>query len=170
MNALVRRLAQVYRAATLSSGTSAASLGERVSGSKPGSAHLSFDGDEPVTVRMEKSLARWLDVWEREVEGGVAGVVSADRTSARRKAQTKAVLGEVGLDPTAVAFMYGMTTESVRRLRGRHARDPETGQRVTELRAERVDGKASTRAPLTAPGRAALQRLEERTADGEVGT
>ncbi len=166
--ALLSHFVTVYRAAKFSESTAgAASLGERVSGSKPGSSHLTLGTDLPVSDRLVRSFARWLDVWEREVQGQRPGVPSGDKVSAARKAQSKAILGEVGMDPTAVAFIYGTSTEAVRKLRGRHDRDPDTGQRTSELRVERIDGAPTHRAPLTAPAPAALKRLEERHADGE---
>jgi hypothetical protein len=163
VNDLVRRLAAVYRRATLTSGASAAPLSERVSGSKPGSSLLGFD-ETPLPARFEDALERFLVVWELEVDGlGAETVRDQDKTSAARKAKTRAVLAEVGMDPTAVAFVYGMTTEGVRKLRGRHDRDPETGVRNPELRQQRIDGKPTHQAPLTAPGRFATERLETTT-------
>jgi hypothetical protein len=169
-HSLLRDFARIYGAARLDGGgVKAASLGERITRSKPSSSYLSFGRDRPLEVRMAESFARWLDVWDREVNGGGQRVNEEDTRSAARKAQTKAILGEVGMDPTALAFIYGMTTDGVRKLRGRNGRDPETGQRASQLRAERIDGAPTHRAPLTAPARVAHERLESRHADGEVG-
>jgi hypothetical protein len=163
VNDLVRRLAKLYRDATLTSGASAASLSERVKESKPGASLLGFDED-PLPVRLEDALERFLVVWEEEVAGtGAERVRDQDKTSAARKAKTRAVLADVGMDPTAVAFVHGMTTEGVRKLRGRHGRDPDTGVRLTELRQERVDGEQTHPSPLTAPGRFASERLAHTT-------
>lgn len=169
LNGALRELIDVCRDARMASEGATVSLGERVSGGKSGSAHLEFSKDLPVSVELERTIRRVADVYRQRVGGRQSGVISADKSSAQRKAQTRAILGEVGMDPTAVAFMYGMTTESVRRLRGKHGRDPDTGQHSRALRQERIDGASTQRAPLTAPANAALERLEERRADGEVG-
>jgi hypothetical protein len=168
---LLRDFARIYRAAQLDGGgVKAASLDQRVTGSKPGSSHLSFGSDRPLEIRMVESFARWLDVWEREAEQCPVSVVNdADHRSAAARERKRAILDEVGMDPTALAFVYGMTTESVRKLRGRNGRDPETGQRASQLRAERIDGAPTHRAPLTAPAGTTQRRLEERHVDGELG-
>jgi hypothetical protein len=155
VNDTLKRLIRVYRAATLTSGADAASLTERVSGGKPGSSLLQLGDDLPLHLRMEASIARVVDVYEREVEGKrPPHVAPGDKVSAAAKARTKAILAEVGWDPTAVAFMHGSTTENVEKLRGKYRLDPQTGERVRER-------------PLTAPPRVALRRLEQRHADGE---
>lgn len=170
LNGAIRELIDVARDTRMVSEAAAASLGERVTGSKPGSSHLEFAADLPLSVELERTIKRVSDVYRARLEGGGSGIAKADRTSSATKARTKAILSQLGMDPTAVAFIFDSTTHGVRQLRGRHGRDPDTGQRLTELRAERVDGQPSVLPPLTAPGGAALDQLEQRTADGEVGT
>lgn len=148
----VRDLIRVARDASMLAEGRTSTLSERVSGGKPGSAHLSFGGDLPVVDRLEHSIRRLTEVYAAEVDGtGAERVRSQDKTSAARKAKTRAVLAEVGMDPTAVAFVYGMTTEGVRKARGRAGFDPDTGVRLSELRSERIDGKQTRPTPLTAP-------------------
>lgn len=156
----VRELLEVARVASLlAEGHTTGPLGNRVSGSKAGSAHLTFSRDLPVSERLERTIRRVADVYRAEVEGtGAESVRAQAKTGTARQAKTRAVLGEVGMDATAVAFIHGMTTEGVKKLRGRHDRDPDTGVRAGQLRAERVDGKPTHSAPLTA-----------RPAGGEVG-
>lgn len=162
--------AKLHRFAELTCSTvGAASLSERVTGSKPGSSHLTFADDLPVTDEMQRSLQRWVDVWKRRVQEQSPALPSQDKTSSARKAQTRAILGERGMDPTAVAFIYGVSTEAVKKLRGRNGFDPDTGLRDSELRQERIDGKASKQAPLTAPARAAMDDLESRDKGGDSG-
>ncbi|HEX3241129.1 MAG TPA: hypothetical protein VHR18_13465 [Solirubrobacterales bacterium] len=155
--------ARLHTQAAMRAEGATASLAERVSSSKPGSSHLSFYADLPLSVEMEQSLLRWVQAWEQKVEG---------QTSDARRAQTEAILGERG-DPTAVAFVFGSTTEAVRKLRGRNGRDPDTGQRKGALRQERVDGKPTAQVPLTAPPgtvAAGLEALAAEEATDSVGT
>lgn len=155
------RAAKAYRRAELASEGAVVSYAERIDSGKPGSSHLTFAGDLPLSVEMERFYARAAEYWERRTgatsppEG-----LRADSRSDASKARTRAVLSERGIDPTAAAFIYGMTTQGVRNLRGRHGLDPDTGLRVSELRSERIDGEPSTRVPLTAPPRAAMDTLE----------
>gem|GEM_PF-6790239 len=141
------------------------SLSERVSGSKAGSIGLGFGADVPVSVRMEQSLLRWVGVWEREVEGQNPALRSQDKVSSTRKAKTQAILGEVGMDPTAVAFIYGTTTEAVKKQRGRNGLDPDTGLRKGARRGERVDGKLMVQPPLTAPPESTVAALDARVGE-----
>lgn len=146
------------------------SLSERISGSKPGSGSPRLARDLTVSEELERTIRNVAEVYRRKAEGGTVSVSSTDKTSSARREQNKAVLSEVGMDPTAVAFIYGMTTESVRRLRGRHGRDPDTGEHVSRAGRGKIDGKRLRETPLTAPPAVALERLAEREADGEVGT
>lgn len=153
--------ARLIRRAELAPEASAAALSERVTGSKPGSSHLTFDADLPLAEAMERSLERWVEVWAAQVDQGRT-IAKGDRTSSAAKARQRAILGERGLPAVAVAFTYGMTEHGVMQIRGRHGLDPDTGLRQDELRQQRIDGKPSKRAPLTAPPRAAMDDLEAR--------
>jgi hypothetical protein len=159
----VARLHGKAQLGSYAGGTS--SLAERVSGSKPGSVDLRFGADLPVSVEMERSLLRWIEVWRRKVEGQNPALPSQDKTSSARKAQAQAILGERGMDPTAVAFIYGTTTEAVKKQRGRNGLDPDTGQRKGALNQERIDGKPSRQSPLTAPPSSVLAGLEALAAE-----
>ena len=113
----------------------------------------SFGADPPLSVQMEQALARFVRVWQRrldEARAGANGRSSHDRTSTAKREEDKAILASIGEDPTALAFLYGRTTEGVRKLRRRHGLDPDTGERVK-------------RDTLTAPARAALEAHERRT-------
>jgi hypothetical protein len=110
----------------------------RVSGSKASGSAPTFGTELPDTIRIERSLERFLDVWGAEVEGEHV------RVTTRR-----AILEEVGMDPTRVAFLYGSTTAAVEKLRGRYGRDRKTGVPNRELVRQLVDGDPVRRAPLT---------------------
>lgn len=172
LNGAIRELIAVAASTRMVAEGRTAPLSERITRSKAGSTHLAYVGGElPLSEKLERSVRRLTDVYRREVEGKYPRQLPAqDKVSAARKAQTKAILGEVGMDPTAVAYVHGSTTERVEKLRGKYGRDPKTGQRLTELRAGRIDGAPTHAAPLTAPPRAAQERLEERAADGELGS
>jgi hypothetical protein len=153
-------VAALIRDAEFRAGASAATLSDRVTGSKPGSSHLSFD-ELPLSEAIERSLDRWLQAWRAQAEQGRT-IAKGDRTSAASKARTRAILGERGMDPVSVAFIYGTTERAVQQMRGRNGFDPETGLPERELRQERIDGKASKAAPLTAPARAAMDDIDKR--------
>lgn len=154
----MRELIDVCRGARWSAEGAVSSLSERVSGSKPGSGNPRLARDLTVSEELERTIRNVAETYRGRAEGVSNG------------AQTRAVLDEVGMDPTAVAFIYGMTTESVRRLRGRNGRDPDTGEHVSRAGQGQIDGKRLRETPLTAPAAIAQERLEEREADGEVGT
>ena len=162
--------ARLHRAAEMAAEGGTVGFTERVKGSKPGSSHLSFDDDLPLAVEMERFYRRAVDYWTRRIEGRDApSTFRKDSRSEGKRDQTRAILAERGVDPTAVAFIHGSTTEAVRKLRGRHGFDPATGLREAELRQERIDGKASKQTPLTAPARSAMDDLESRDKGGEHG-
>jgi len=134
---------------------------DRVSGSKAGSDDLYFRGGLPTSVEMERFYRRAADYWARRVEGRDApSTFRKDSRSEGKRDQTRAILAEVGMDATAVAFIYGSTTEAVKKLRGRNGRDPDTGQHQRALQQERIDGKASRQRPLTAPPSEVIAGLE----------
>ncbi len=162
--------ARLHRVAELASEGGTAGLTERVTGSKPGSSHLTFADDLPLSVELERFYRRAAEYWSRRVEGqDLPSAFRKDSRSPAKKEQTRAILAERGVDPTAVAFIHGSSTEAVRKLRGRNGFDPDTGLRETELRQERIDGEASRKTPLTAPARAAMDDLESRDEGGEHG-
>ena len=147
---------KLHRQASLQAEGATTGTGSKVSGSKAGSAELYFrSGDLPLAVELERSFHRYLTYWTERVKAEAEG-----NRSDVRSAQTRAILGEVGMDATTVAFIYGSTTEAVKKLRGRNGRDPDTGQPKRAQRQERVDGKPTNRAPLTAPPGAVLAGLE----------
>lgn len=134
----------------------------KVSGSKAGSSDLYFRADDlPLAVEMERFYRRAADYWERRVERQNApSAFRKDSRSEAKRDQTRAILAEVGVDPTTVAFIYSSTTEAVKKARGRAGLDPNTGQAKRALRQERVDGKPTTTVPLTAPPSAVIAGLE----------
>lgn len=129
--------------------------GPKISRSKAGSSDLHFRGDLPLPVEMERSFQRYVRYWTQRLKAEAEG-----RPSDARRATTRAILAEVGVDPTTVAFVYGSTTEAVRKLRGRNGRDPDTGQHKRAMQSERIDGKPSSRSPLTAPPESVIAGLE----------
>lgn len=166
---LVRRFLRLCSAAALASETRAGSLEERVSCSKPGSSHLTFGDDQPLGVRLLRSFANWLAMWEREVEGRYPQrLPDHDRSSAARKAQTQAILTEVGKHPLDLCSAYWVAPDYVEGLRSRRGLDPLTGERKTVTGRGQIDGRPIHRPTLTAPAHVAQERLEERHADGEV--
>jgi len=147
-------VAKLHRKATLQAEGATTGTGPKISGSKSGSADLQFHGgDLPLSVEMERSFQRYTSYWTERLKAETEG-------RSTRHVTTRAILAEVGVDPTTVAFLYGSTTEAVRKLRGRHGRDPETGQPVGALNQERIDGKPSRQRPLTAPPSAVIAGLE----------
>ncbi len=125
MPQLIRTTVKLYQAARY--------IDRRPSDADPAGSHLHpIDPDAPVHVQMLHSLARLTEVWAREIQGADPHKLPAgDRTSAARKLQTKRVLASVGLDPTAVAWRQGLTTEGVTYLRTKHGLDPVTGEKAT---------------------------------------
>jgi hypothetical protein len=110
-------------------------------------ADLHFGRDLPLCVELERNLARFTKVYADKVDAERRGrresTAGGDRRSKAKKAENRAILAAVGLDSTALAYMYGRTTEGVRKLRRCHGLDPATGEPVT-------------RDTLTAPAREAL--------------
>lgn len=99
------------------------------------SAHLAFAQDLPVAVEMERSFARWCDVWEARLDGAdPAQSAPGAKTGKAKRAEDKAIVAAVGMDPTALAFIYRRTTEGVRKLRLRNGLDPDTGERTPRTR------------------------------------
>jgi len=157
-------VATLHREAQFSSYAGRTStLAQRVSGSKSDSIGLGFGADLPASVEMERSLRRWVDYWTQKVKAESEG-----RPRDAQKARTRAILAEVGLDPVAVAFVYGVTDDAVKKARGRAGRDSHTGQRVRALEQERIDGKPSRQRPLTAPPRAVIDELEMKAGEDGV--
>lgn len=150
---LLLKADRIHRKAELRSETSAYDISQpNVRGSKPGSSHLSFGRDDmPLAVEIERGLARMLDVWQASLDGAdPSRPAKGDRVGPKTKVRNKAILECRGMDPTAVAFIHGMSTEAVRRVRERHDFDAATGMSKSELLAERVDGKPTSRGLLTA--------------------
>lgn len=89
--------------------------------------------DLPLAVRIERLQSRVATIVERwlaEEEERATGRPCHDRRSSAKQAETRAILAAVGQDPTEVAYLYGRTTEAVRKLRQRSGLDPDTGERV----------------------------------------
>lgn len=85
-----------------------------------------------MTLDLEESFQRFVEVMARRVEAAQAEMrgnpaVHGDTKSKARKAETDAILGEEGKDPTEVAYLYRRTTEGIRKLRVRYGKDPDTG-------------------------------------------
>lgn len=120
----------------------------------------SFGADVPLSVEMERFLARAGTVFARRLEaerrGATATVPNGDTRSKAKRDETSAILAEVGRDATEVAYLYGRTTEAVRKLRLRHGMDADRGERVRVLR------------PVTAPARDQLQHHESATTTEET--
>jgi len=157
----------LYRKATLSSEASASSYdfdpiplrgtsheGPSIKAGREGgdSAHLMFYRDElPQQVRMVHELRRLNDVWRAEQKGADGKrPAKGDRVSRKAKIRNAKALECRGWTPNAVAYVFDLTTESVRKLRQRNGLDPDTGVKLTELERERVDGEPTYRRPLTA--------------------
>lgn len=111
--------------------------------------------DVPLSVEMEDALARFALVYSRrldvEQKGAEGHVPHGDSRSAARRDETRAILAQVGSDPTEVAYLYGRTTEAIRKLRLRNGLDADTGERVR-------------RQVLTAPGQSAMAAYANRNA------
>lgn len=135
-------LLRVYRGLGLLTNTSAVdpsrerlNLGKATHGSMKTSRPLGFRGELPPSVEMEEALGRFVQVWERRLDEHSRGRVqtaSGDRRSTARKAEDDAILREAGRDATEVAYLYGRTTEGVRKMRGRRGFDPDTGERIVK--------------------------------------
>jgi hypothetical protein len=113
-----------------------------------------FGADAPLPVELERSLGRFVEVWERRLEAHTSAVDGdlsrpGAKTGAVKRAEDDAILRAVGLEPIDLAFVYRRSTEAVRKLRLRNGLDPETGERVPAPR------------PITASPRTQLQTFIE---------
>jgi hypothetical protein len=94
---------------------------------------LDFGDDLPLSVEMERALVRFATVWGRRLEAAQSGApaftVKGSRHNPAKRQEDAAILAHVG-DPTEAAYLYGRTTEGVRKLRLRRGHDPETGLRI----------------------------------------
>lgn len=89
--------------------------------------------DRPLVEQYAERFERLCIAAERDLEAVRQGVdtrPARDTRSKRKRDEDRAILREVGRDPTWVAFVYGRTTDSVQRLRKRHGLDPNTGERA----------------------------------------
>lgn len=158
----VEELIRVYRASLLLPNPGAVDYGRDVVSQGKGGhgTHgergriATFGQDVPFCVAMETALARFVEVWEarlrREVSGVPGHAPKGDKVGSAKRAEDRAVLACVGQDPTEVAYLYGRTTEGVRKLRQRNGLDADTGERAR-------------RDVLTAPARTTLQAHESAT-------
>lgn len=115
-------------------------------GAAPSGAFVALE-DRPLVVQYAERIDRIVRVAEREVEnarrGADARAANGDTRSARRRSETRTIIeAYVGVDPIDVGFIFRKSTESVRKLRQRDGRDPDTGERV------RTDVVTSARADL----------------------
>lgn len=110
----------------------------------------SFGDDPPLPVRIVGLVERVADVVERDLDverrGPGARPAGHDRRSRAKRDEDQGVLSQRG-DPTRVAYLFGRTTEGVRKLRKCHGLDPATGERVK-------------RDTITAPARDQLRNHE----------
>jgi hypothetical protein len=89
--------------------------------------------DRPLVVQYVDRLERLCEAMEADVatvKHGSTNRPAADKRSAGKRRDDRQILGEEGRDPTWVAFVYGRTTEGVRKLRQRADLDPDTGEAV----------------------------------------
>jgi hypothetical protein len=150
MSQAVNEFVYVYQCGLLSSDNRAATLGEYITKSRLDSGILEWiEDDLPLQVELERSFRRFTEYWRARVEHGPSPIHKRDRRSAAAKARNKAILGEVGIDPTAIAFYYGLTSEGVRKIRTNAGRDPDNGLETQKTREERIDGKVINPKPLT---------------------
>ncbi|MBS1842953.1 MAG: hypothetical protein JST53_00920 [Actinobacteria bacterium] len=138
MPGALREYAQLYGHAAWASEGKTVTLGEYVSsGGNPESAHLVSEppDDMPTYLEMERTLRRLSEVYRRRLEGPQKGwrIAPGERNTAEASARKAAVLAERWMDPTAVALMYDMTTEGVRKMRIRAGLDPQHGVPATDL-------------------------------------
>jgi hypothetical protein len=105
--------------------------------------------ERPAVIQWAARFGRMLDVAERELEearsGAVATSAKGARTGAVKDAEDRTILKDyVGMDPTTVAYIFGRTTEGIRKLRGRKGLDPATGERAQrDTLTPRVDPETS---------------------------
>ena len=141
---------------------------------------LNFGDDVPLSVEMERALARFATVWTRRLEAAQSGApaftVKGSRHNPAKRHEDAAILDHVG-DPTEAAYLYGRTTEGVRKMRLRRGHDPETGLRIRRdtlddatrsLNPEDPDDAALDATvrgrlarPITAPGNAQHEAFTE---------
>jgi len=102
--------------------------------------------EQPLAAQYAERFRRLLLALERDLDAIERGSQPGDR----KREEDRAVLQEKG-DPTFVAFIYGRTTEAVRKLRQRRGLDPDTGERMKRdlLTSRRLPDSATT--PKEAP-------------------
>lgn len=97
-------------------------------GMAPEGAFATLEERSPV-VQWSARFDRMLAIAERELTEAQSGRAASP---ARKRAEDRTILKDyVGVDPTAVAYIFGRTTAAVRKLRSRNGRAPDTGERAS---------------------------------------
>lgn len=150
MAQLIDDLVLTYQGTRLASHSPGSMLGDFVKRSRAGSVHLEFPEDGlPLQVEFEQGLRRFNHYWRTRIEHGGRPINKRDRRSVGAKGRRHAVLGEVGIDPIAVSFIYGLSSESVEQMRGNNGRDPKTGERVEAQHKGRIGEEPTSPKPIT---------------------
>lgn len=164
----LERLIRAYRGSLLLSNVGAVdpeAAADRVStgrgghGSHKARTAPTFGAELPLSVELEHLIERLATVAERRLEDakrGATGRPAQDKVGRAKRAEDAAILREQGRGATEVAYLYGRTTEGIRKLRQRSGLDPETGERLDRPR------------PLTAPARETFQHHESTTTTTEA--
>ncbi len=138
----------------------------------------SFGRDLPISVDLERTLARLAAVYRARLDEAERGVVTASAQRAVILAEAQLLSGALGLpesrvgqprtgerfvrdgileaegiDPTTLGFLYGKTTRAIQDMRRRAGLDPDTGEKVK-------------RNVLTAPARDTLKAIQNGEGEG----
>ena len=150
MEQVISELVLTFQGTRLASDAPGSTLSEFVKRSKPGSVHLEWAADAlPLQVEFEQGLRRFNEYWRTRLEHGGKPIRAHDRRSGAAKGRQRAILREVGMDPTAVSFLYGVSSESVEKIRGNAGRDRKSGEPTEATREELIDGERTTPKPIT---------------------
>lgn len=88
--------------------------------------------ERPLVVQYADRIERLCAAMEVDLAAEAGADVPSP--AARKRREDAAILAEEGRSPTWVAFVYGRTTEAVRKLRSRADFDPDTGEAVWRAR------------------------------------